>query len=97
MDFICRDNRFGYECVVTYRWRYSVSLLLVLLVQIVDSLLGAYWTISPWKLAIYATQWLTGSPDQRFLVEYGGYDCGYYGAMMFGVWMSKRNASKTKF
>ncbi|PUB13339.1 ABC transporter permease subunit [Paenisporosarcina sp. OV554] len=75
----------------------TVSLLLVLLVQIVDSLLGAYWTISPWKLAIYATQWLTGSPDAtNFWWSIVVTLIAIVGLVVFGVWMSKRNASKTK-
>lgn len=75
----------------------AVSLLLVLGVQIIDSLLGAYWTISPWKLAIYATQWLTGSPDvSDFWWSIAVTLIAIVAIMIFGVWMSKRNASKTK-
>jgi ABC-2 type transport system permease protein len=75
----------------------TVSLLLVLLGQIIDSLLGAYWTISPWKLSIYATQWLTGSPDAvDFWWSIVVTLLAIVALMVFGVWMSKRNASKTK-
>jgi len=75
----------------------AVSLLFVLVVQIVDSLLGAYWTISPWKLAMYSTQWLTGSPDaSNFWWSIAVTLIAIMALMIFGVWMSKRNASKTK-
>ena len=75
----------------------AVSLLFVLIVQIVDSLLGAYWTISPWKLAMYSTQWLTGSPDASdFWWSIAVTLIAIVTLMIFGVWMSKRNTSKTK-
>ena len=75
----------------------AVSLALVLVVQLVDSLLGAYWTISPWKLSIYATQWLIGSPDvSNFWWSIVVTLVSIVALIAFGVWMSKRNASKTK-
>ena len=75
----------------------AVSLLFVLVLQIVDSLLGAYWTISPWKVTIYATEWLTGSPDAiDFWWSIAVTLIAIVALMIFGVWMSKRNASKTK-
>lgn len=75
----------------------GVSVVLILLIQIVDSLIGAYWTISPWKISLYAEQWLTGSPDTldfwwSMIVTVGTVVV----LMIFGVWMSKYNASKTK-
>ncbi|MEI4771582.1 ABC transporter permease subunit [Psychrobacillus sp. FJAT-51614] len=42
----------------------TVSLILVLVVQIIDSLLGTYWTISPWKLPMYASFVLNGDVDK---------------------------------
>jgi len=40
------------------------SLLVILLGQLVDALLGTYWTITPWKLPNYAGYLLTGSVDE---------------------------------
>ncbi len=75
----------------------GVSLVLVLIIQIVDSLLGTYWTISPWKLSTYATQWLAGSPDvSNFWWSMTVTILAIIALVAFGVWMSKRNASKTK-
>ncbi|MBW9235404.1 hypothetical protein JQK62_25035, partial [Leptospira santarosai] len=66
----------------------GLSLLLILIVQIVDSLLGAYWTISPWKLPAYATQWLTGSPDSGdFWWSIAITILAIIALMVFGVWM----------
>jgi len=75
----------------------GVSLALVLIIQIVDSLLGTYWTISPWKISTYATQWLTGGPDlSNFWWSMTVTILSIIALVAFGVWMSKRNASKTK-
>ena len=75
----------------------GLSLLLILIVQIVDSLLGTYWTISPWKMSTYATQWLTGSPDSsNFWWSMVVTLIAILVLIIFGIWMSKRNASKTK-
>lgn len=40
-----------------------VSVFLLVVVQLVDGLLGAYWTVSPWKLPMYAGQILSGNTD----------------------------------
>ena len=75
----------------------GVSIGLVLVVQIIDSLLGTYWTISPWKMSTYATQWLTGSPDMtHFWWSFVITIMAILALVAFGIWMSKRNASKTK-
>ena len=75
----------------------GLSLALVVFAQIVDSLLGTYWTISPWKVPTYATQWLTGSPDTSdFWWSITVTIVSIVALMIFGIWMSKRNASKTK-
>lgn len=42
----------------------TISLVLVLFVQFIDALLGTYWTISPWKLPMYAGIILNGSVDR---------------------------------
>ncbi|TQR17321.1 ABC transporter permease [Psychrobacillus vulpis] len=41
----------------------TVSVVFVLFAQIIDALLGTYWTISPWKLPMYAGQILNGNFD----------------------------------
>lgn len=75
----------------------GLSLALILFVQIVDSLVGTYWTISPWKVSTYAAQWLMDSPDKS---DFWWSMCVTVLAIValagFGTWMSKRNASKTK-
>lgn len=40
----------------------AVALGLIFSLQLIDGLLGAYWTISPLKLPMYATAWLEDGP-----------------------------------
>ena len=74
----------------------TLSLLLTFVFQLVDSLIGAYWTISPWKLPIYAASIFNGNVDE---VGFWWSVCITVIAILVlafvGVTMSKRNAAKT--
>ncbi|WP_172372736.1 ABC transporter permease [Sporosarcina jiandibaonis] len=74
----------------------TLSLLLTIGFQIVDSLIGEYWTISPWKLPFYATSVFNGNNDAAGL---WWSVCITFIAVLVsifaGVNMSKRNAAKT--
>lgn len=75
----------------------AVSLALVFFMQIVDSLVGAYWTFSPMKIPAYAAQWLYGEPD---LSDYW-WTLGIAFALIlallsFGTWMAKKKAPTAK-
>lgn len=75
----------------------AAALVLTLVFQLVDSLIGMYWTISPFKLPTYAAEWLTGSPDRSDFWWAAGLTAGLAGAFIaIGVLASKRNASNTK-
>lgn len=74
----------------------GLAILITLIYPIIDSLIGAYWTISPWKLSIYASYWF--NPDS----ELSGLWMSIYLTVilivlliLFGIFMSKRNAAKT--
>ena len=41
----------------------TVSFVLVIIVQVIDGLLGTYWTNSPWKLPMYAGYVLNGDVE----------------------------------
>ncbi|PZX02912.1 ABC-2 type transport system permease protein [Psychrobacillus insolitus] len=75
----------------------AVSLLLVLFVQLIDGLLGAYWTISPWKLPMYAGEILNSSVDMTLFVWSVIVTVLAIIILLVGaVYFAKRNVSKTK-
>ncbi|AOV06240.1 ABC transporter permease [Sporosarcina ureilytica] len=73
----------------------TISLMITLVFQVIESILGAYWSVSPWKLSMYATETLNGSLEVSnlwwsvlvtlFLI---------FVLMIFGIFMLKKNASK---
>jgi ABC-2 type transport system permease protein len=74
-----------------------VSLALVLFVQFIDALLGAYWTISPWKIPMYAGYVLNGSVDKTPFIWSLIITLLAIVLLIFGaVYFAKRNISKTK-
>ena len=46
----------------------TVSVVMVIIVQFIDSLLGTYWTISPWKLPMYAGLFLNGEEQNSSMI-----------------------------
>lgn len=75
----------------------AVSLLLVIFAQIIDGLLGAYWTISPWKLPMYAGYVLTGSVDVTPFVWSLVITIIVSVVLIIGaVFFAKRNVAKAK-
>lgn len=74
----------------------AASLAFVFLLQIADGLLGAYWTVSPLKLPLYASAWLAAGPE---LGDFWG-SVAMTSALIailigLGIWMSRKNAAKT--
>lgn len=75
----------------------AVSLAFVFLMQIVDSLIGAYWTFSPMKLPVYAAQWLYGGADgSDFWWTLGIVAAFIVILVFFGTWMAKKKAATAK-
>ena len=74
----------------------TLSLVLTLFFPIIDSLIGEYWTISPWKLPQYATSAFNQNVDA---VGFWWSICitviAVFIMAFLGVMMSKRNAAKT--
>lgn len=74
-----------------------VSILLLVVVQLVDSLLGTYWTISPWKLPMYAGQILSGNLDKTpFFWSLTVTLVIVVLLVVVAVYLAKRNVSKAK-
>lgn len=74
----------------------GLSILILLVIQILETVIGTYWMVSPWKLATYATYPLQGQV----------FESGYWMSLILtvflivvlfslGAYMAKRNAAKT--
>ncbi|WP_313894337.1 ABC transporter permease subunit [Psychrobacillus sp.] len=75
----------------------AVSLLLVIFAQLIDGLLGTYWTISPYKLPMYAGYVLTGSADVTPFVWSLVVTILVSVVLIIGaVFFAKRNVAKAK-
>lgn len=73
------------------------SLLLIFVFQLIDGLLGTYWTVSPLKIPGYAAQWLLDGPKPEDFWWTAGIGILLIFAMILaGIRSSKANASKTK-
>lgn len=74
----------------------GLSILVLIVFQIIDSVIGAYWTISPWKLGIYASFAFHAPEDlSGFWMSIGLTVILLIGLFFFGTYMSRRNAAKT--
>jgi len=74
----------------------AASIVITFVFQIIDSLLGQYWKVSPWKLPMYATQWFQGDLNmQDFWLSIGTTIILIIGLIIFGIKMSKRKSANT--
>lgn len=74
----------------------GLSIVVLLILQIIDSVIGAFWTVSPWKVSTYATMMFSSISDQSGLWMSIGVTVVLIGALMFlGINSAKRNAAKT--
>lgn len=74
-----------------------ISIFWLVVLQLVDGLLGAYWTISPWKLPMYAGQILTGSFDKTpYLWSLTVTILMVVLLIVGAIYIAKRNVAKAK-
>lgn len=74
-----------------------ISIFILIVVQLVDGLLGTYWTISPWKLPMYAGQTLNGNLDKTPFFWSLAITLVIIMLLLVGaVYMAKQNAAKAK-
>lgn len=74
----------------------TISLLITLILPVIDSLIGEYWMISPWKLPMYATYAFEKQADFGDMWWSMVITIILIVLMIFlGILMSKRNAAKT--
>ncbi|WP_318614748.1 ABC transporter permease [Sporosarcina sp. YIM B06819] len=74
----------------------GVAIMITLVYQIIDALIGAYWMVSPWKLATYATYWFQVDTSMSNLwMSASVTGVVIILLMLFGIFMSKHKAAKT--
>ncbi|TSI08341.1 ABC transporter permease [Lysinibacillus sp. BW-2-10] len=75
----------------------TITIILVLVGLIVDSFIGSFWSVSPWKLANFALALLSDYYDKTdFVITLGLSISLIILFIIIGIVMSKRNASTTK-
>lgn len=74
----------------------GLSILVLLIFQIIDGVVGVYWTVTPWKLSTYAANAFGSTADQTaYWMSVGLTIVLIILLVLFGMYMSKRNAAKT--
>ena len=74
----------------------TLALIVIIIFQAADSLIGEYWMTSPWKLPMYASYAFEGGINaSSFWWSAGTTILIIIGLVLFGIMMSKRNAAKT--
>lgn len=74
----------------------TLALVVTFVFQIIDSLIGKYWTISPWKLPMYASYAFEENNEiSTMWWSIGVTILLIFGLLLFGIFMSKRNTAKT--
>ena len=75
----------------------AVSLAIVFFMQLIDGLLGAYWTFSPMKIPMYASEWLYDGPDlSDFWGTIGIAFVLIFAGLLLGTWMAKKKAASAE-
>ena len=75
----------------------AVSLGVIFISQIVDSLLGTYWPVSPLKLPAYAAAWLESAPDMADFWWSVGVTIVLIAVLIaLGIFLSAKRAATTK-
>ncbi|MCM3709583.1 ABC transporter permease [Sporosarcina luteola] len=74
----------------------GLSILVLLVFQVIDGILGTYWTVSPWKLSTYASNVFGASDGQSaYWMSVGLTAILIIVLVFFGMYMAKKNAAKT--
>lgn len=74
----------------------ALGIALTIIGSVLDSVIGQFWMITPWKLQVYATYIFTGHMDWTDFWLTVGLTCMLIGLLIFaGIVMAKRNAART--
>lgn len=75
----------------------ALSLIVIFLMQLIDGLIGMYWSVSPVKIPAYAAEWLIGNPDLADFWSSIFVSVGFIALLIAsGIWASRKNAGNVK-
>ncbi|MGM9946135.1 MAG: ABC transporter permease [Lysinibacillus sp.] len=73
-----------------------IAMVLLPIGLMLDSLIGNFWTVTPWKLATYGVQFINGSTSEHYTMTLLVTIVLMSVSIMVGIIFSKRNADTTK-
>ena len=76
----------------------GLAIFITLFFQIIDSLIGKYWTVSPWKISTYASYWFQENAEMSDLWMSAGVTVILIiGLILSGIFMSNGMRQKRQF
>jgi len=73
-----------------------IAMVLLPIGLMLDSLIGSFWTVTPWKLATYGVQFIRGSTSEHYTMTLSITIVLTMLAIILGIVFSKKNAATTK-
>ncbi|MGM9948783.1 MAG: ABC transporter permease [Lysinibacillus sp.] len=85
-------------CSAMFNTAVAMTLAIILLPVglIIDSLIGEFWSVSPWKLSTYGLQFISGEASEHYTMTLVLTIVLLIVAVVIGMFFSKRNAATTK-
>ena len=73
-----------------------IAIVLLPIGLMLDSVIGSFWTVTPWKLATYGVQFISGSTSEHYAMTLSITIALTVLAVITGIVFSKKNAATTK-
>lgn len=74
----------------------TFAILLLPIGLMVDSIIGDFWSVTPWKLSTYGLQFISGEASEHYTMTLVLTIALLIIAVLLGMFFSKRNAATTK-
>lgn len=73
-----------------------IAIVLLPIGLMIDSVIGSFWSVTPWKLATYGVQFISGSASEHYVVTFSITVVLTVLAVIIGILFSKKNVATTK-
>ena len=85
-------------CSAMFKTAVAMTLAILLLPMglMIDSIIGSFWSVSPWKLSTYGVQFISGETSEHYAMTLTLTIALLIAAVLLGIFFSKRNAATTK-